>query len=73
MSEWISVKDRLPDNSDDVLICCTGWDGMRSVEWGWYRTDMKEWVANNPEESKENQVTRGKRATCIGLIFAEEK
>ena len=63
MNEWINVKDRLPDNSNDVLICCAGWDGMHSVEWGWYRTDMKEWVAGNvthwmpfpdpPEESEE--------------------
>ena len=26
--KWISVKDRLPDYDDDVLIVGDGWDGM---------------------------------------------
>ena len=27
--EWISVKDRLPENSDEVICLFTGWDDMR--------------------------------------------
>ena len=27
MSEWISVKDRLPDDEQEVLVIAHGWDG----------------------------------------------
>jgi len=32
MMEWISVKDRLPEDHVDVLVCGDGWDDMT-----WYR------------------------------------
>jgi hypothetical protein len=45
MSDWISVKDRLPDNATDVFVCTRG--GYRSVRWwnesrhGW-RPELEE-------------------------------
>ena len=26
---WISVKDRLPENTDEVLVCFIGWDDLQ--------------------------------------------
>lgn len=43
--EWISVKDRLPDNAGDVLCLFIGWDDMIfhgvafHEEDGWYDSD----------------------------------
>lgn len=39
MSEWISVKDRLPQSSDDVLMCTKG----SVVAIGFY-SDAHKWI-----------------------------
>lgn len=38
MSEWISVKDRLPENGKEVLFS----DGS-SIMVGWYNADEEYW------------------------------
>lgn len=35
MSEWISVKDRLPDGLTQIIACHEGW----RVEPGWFSRD----------------------------------
>ena len=37
-SEWISVKERLPEDKEPVLIWV-----YDAYEIGWYRTDIKRW------------------------------
>ncbi len=41
--EWISVKDRLPENRDDVLVCRTWWNETRNPQFGWYNDVAQEW------------------------------
>ena len=43
MSEWISVKDRLPDDEQEVLVIAHGWDG-RLVYVGSHKEDGKMFV-----------------------------
>jgi len=39
MTKWISVEDRLPDNTDDVLLT----DGDESYVVGWWRKVPENW------------------------------
>ncbi len=43
VQEWISVKDRLPENRDDVLVCRTWWNETRNPHIGWYNDVAQEW------------------------------
>ena len=43
VQEWISVKDRLPENRDDVLVCRTWWNETRNPQIGWYNDVAQEW------------------------------
>ncbi len=38
VQEWISVKDRLPEDNKEVLIYCGSYH-----ELGWYESDNKSW------------------------------
>lgn len=53
MSKWISVKDRLPKDSDDVLICSKGEIvalGFHSDAHGWvnrthiFNSEITHWM-----------------------------
>ena len=44
MSEWISVKDRLPEDASDVLILSKEKESCV----GYYRSSDNEWVMYNP-------------------------
>ena len=34
--KWISVKERLPENREDVLLCRKWWNEIRNPQMGWY-------------------------------------
>lgn len=38
MSEWISVKDRLPEDDQSVLMCEIGQSGLPLI--GWYENEF---------------------------------
>jgi len=40
MSEWISVKENLPDNTDHVLCCTRTKAGKQNVVIGYYMDGM---------------------------------
>jgi hypothetical protein len=41
--KWISVKDRLPENRDDVLLCRKWWNEIRNPQMGWYNEVSRSW------------------------------
>lgn len=43
VQEWIPVKDRLPENSDDVLLCRKWWNEIRNPQIGWYNEVSRSW------------------------------
>jgi hypothetical protein len=43
IQKWISVKDRLPENRDDVLLCRKWWNEIRNPQMGWYNEVSGEW------------------------------
>ena len=48
MSEWISVKERLPEYDDDVLLWASSWD---HVYVGYWR-HSEEWIGRHRAESE---------------------
>ena len=52
--EWISVKDRLPDDEREVLVIAHGWDG-RLVYVGSHKRveSQKSWLTGITSESSE--------------------
>ena len=55
MSEWVSVKDRLPDGMEDVLVCVF-WHERWQTLIGWCRKSDEQWYAyiSHGERSVEN-------------------
>lgn len=43
--EWISVKDRLPDNARTVIICAEIVKGRKWVSFGYF--DGDEWICGS--------------------------
>lgn len=46
MSEWISIKDKLPDNNDPILIHHLGIRGHNFISMGWYNLEYKIFILN---------------------------
>ena len=43
VQEWISVKDRLPEKRDDVLLCRKWWGEISNPQMGWYNEVSGKW------------------------------
>lgn len=41
--EWISVKDRLPEKREDVLLCRKWWGEISNPKMGWYNEVSGKW------------------------------
>lgn len=54
MTEWISVKDRLPENEQEVLVVAVGWED-RLVYVGNYKRieSQKSWLTGIRSESSD--------------------
>jgi hypothetical protein len=50
VQEWISVKDRLPENREDVLVVAF-WHERWNVQWGWYAPHGRVWHVGLMEET----------------------
>ena len=50
---WISVFDNLPENEEDVLICCKFQDLGSFASVGFYDTYKNKWYTDLPNESFE--------------------
>ena len=48
--EWISVKDRLPNDEEDYLIIYLGWDDLIFHKVLYYCKTEKVWYDNNMDE-----------------------
>jgi len=55
-TEWISVKDRLPDNHDDVLVVGEGWDNMNW--WRIYFYEKGIWYTIDGDEVNEQSQSK---------------
>ena len=54
MTEWISVKDRLPDDEQEVLVIAHGWDGRLVYVGSHKRVEaQKSWLTGITSESSE--------------------
>lgn len=52
--EWISVKDRLPDDEQEVLVIAHGWDGRLVYVGSHKRVEaQKSWLTGITNESSE--------------------
>lgn len=41
---WINVKDRLPEDEQDYIICILAYDGTKHVTTGTYNRWYKKWI-----------------------------
>lgn len=39
MSKWISVRDRVPEDQDEVLVCTRSKNGARNIDKGYWSID----------------------------------
>lgn len=54
MTEWISVKDRLPDDEQEVLVIAHGWDGRLVYVGSHKRVEaQKSWLTGITNKSSE--------------------
>jgi hypothetical protein len=53
MSEWISVKERLPDNAFDVIVCDKS--GFRRIAW--WNDCKNEWRPEGEGSGPGSEVT----------------
>lgn len=54
MNEWISVKDRLPEDEQEVLVIAHGWDGRLVYVGSHKRVEaQKSWLTGITNESSE--------------------
>ena len=54
MSEWISVKDRLPGDEQEVLVIAHGWDGRLVYVGSHKRVEaQKSWLTGITNKSSE--------------------
>ena len=52
--EWISVKDRLPDGEQEVLVIARGWDGRLVYVGSHKRVEpQKSWLTGITNKSSE--------------------
>ena len=52
MTEWISVKDRLPGDGEDLLFAHRHWDEL-AVDKGWFMDGkFYVWGCDEPEKRK---------------------
>ena len=52
--EWISVKDRLPDDEQEVLVIAHGWDGRLVYVGSLKRVEpQKSWLTGITNKSSE--------------------
>ena len=43
MNKWISVKDKLPDNCHEVIVCLEDEAGYRFADISFYNPDLRIW------------------------------